>query len=85
MEEIYRLAVETGATSRGSLGNKAFDRLGMEVTADQLGTALAWVRAARAACGGPEPARAAHSSYFWFFFIELGRVVPRQINTRGFG
>jgi len=62
MEEIYRLAVETGATSRGSLANKAFDRLGMEVSVDQLGTALAWARAARAACWGREAARAASLS-----------------------
>ena len=52
MEEIYRLAVETGATSRGSLANTASDRLGMYVSADQAGTALAWARAARAACRG---------------------------------
>ena len=61
MEEIYRLAVETGATSRGSLVNTASD-LGMYVSADQAGTALAWARAARAACRGREPARAAYLS-----------------------
>jgi len=61
MEEIYRLAVETGATSRGSLVNTASD-LGMYVSADQAGTALAWARAARAACRGRDPARAAYLS-----------------------
>ena len=62
MESVYRLAAETGATSRGSLAKKAFDRLGMEVGVDQLGTALAWARAARAACRGREAARAAYLS-----------------------
>ena len=61
MEDIYRLAVETGATSRGSLVNTASD-LGMYVSADQAGTALAWARAARAACRGRDPARAAYLS-----------------------
>ena len=62
MDAVYRLAAETPGMSRGSLANKAFDRLGMYVSADQLGTALAWARAARAACRGREPARAAYLS-----------------------
>ena len=41
--------------------NKAAD-LGMYVSADQAGTALAWARAARAACRGRDPARAAYLS-----------------------
>ena len=41
--------------------NKASD-LGMYVSAGQVGTALAWARAARAACRGRDPARAAYLS-----------------------
>ena len=62
MEAVYRLAAENPGMSRGSSANKAFDRLGMYVSVDQVGTALAWARAARAACRGREPARAAYLS-----------------------
>ena len=62
MEAVYRLAAETPGMSRGSLENKATDRLGRYVGVDQVGTALAWARAARAVCRGREPARAAYLS-----------------------